>query len=56
MGHGSFWAGAGGGEEMRAFWAKVAGRSFDGDCGGLDARDEKGELFELGEEANALAG
>lgn len=39
---------------MRAFWAKVVGRSVDG-CGGLDAKDERGEGFELGEEANGLA-
>ncbi len=41
---------------MRAFWAKVVGRSVDGGCGGLDARDENGEVFESGEEANGLAG
>lgn len=40
---------------MRAFWAKVVGRYVDGGCGGLDAKDERGEGFELGEEANGLA-
>ena len=33
------------------------GRSVDGGCGGLEAREEKGDgLFELGDEANGLAG
>lgn len=41
---------------MRAFWAKVVGRSVDGGCGGLDAREEKGEVLESGQEANGLAG
>lgn len=32
--------GGGGGEDMRAFWAKVAGRvSGPGDWAGLDARE-----------------
>lgn len=42
---------------MRAFWAKVVGRSGGGGWGGLDARDEKGEeRFGLGGGANGLAG
>ena len=41
---------------MRTFSAKLVGRSVDGGCGGLDARDEKGEVFGLGEDANGLAG
>lgn len=41
---------------MRAFWAKVVGRSVDGGCSDLDAREERGVVFELGEEANGLAG
>lgn len=41
---------------MRAFWAKVVGRSVGGGCGGLDAREETGGVFELSDEANGLAG
>ena len=42
---------------MRAFWAKVVGRSVAGGCGGLDASEEKEEdLFGLGEEVNGLTG
>ncbi len=36
--------GDGGGEEMRAFWAKVVGRSGVGFWGGFDARDGKSEV------------
>ena len=41
---------------MRAFWANVVGRSVDGGCGGLDARDEYGDVFELGGDGDGLAG
>ena len=41
---------------MRAFCANVVGRSVDGVCGGLDAREEKAEPVESGEDANGLAG
>ena len=42
---------------MLAFWAKVAGRSEEGNWGGLEARVEKGEAdAEEGEGAKGLAG
>lgn len=41
---------------MRAFWAKVVGRSDEGGWGDLEAREEKWEVFELVGEVNRLAG
>ena len=38
---------------MRAFWAKLVGRSVGGGWAGLDTREEDGEL---GDEANGLVG
>lgn len=49
-------AAAGGGEVMRAFWAKVVGRSGLGGWGGLDANELKGEVVVDGEEKGLAFG